>query len=45
MIHAKERPDILFRRYFQDRLKKDALEFWKIMPKQPSLPLDGRCFR
>jgi integrase len=31
-IHAKERPDILFRRYFQDRLKKDALEFWKIMP-------------
>jgi hypothetical protein len=31
-IHAKERPNILFRRYFQDRPKKDALEFWQIVP-------------
>jgi integrase/recombinase XerD len=31
-IHAKEKPDILFRKYFDDRLKSDALAFWKIMP-------------
>lgn len=33
MIHAKEKPDILFRRYFQDRLKADAVKFWQIMPQ------------
>jgi integrase/recombinase XerD len=32
MIHAKEKPDVLFRRYFQDSLKSDALKFWKIFP-------------
>lgn len=32
MIHAKEKPDVLFRRYFQDSLKSDALKFWQIVP-------------
>jgi integrase len=32
MIHAKEKPDVLFRRYFQDSLKSDALKFWQIWP-------------
>jgi integrase len=36
MIHAKEKPDVLLRRYFQDSLKSDALKFWQIWPEPTS---------
>jgi integrase len=33
MLHSKDRPDTLFRHYFSDRLKSDAIRYWNIYPK------------
>jgi integrase len=31
-MHCRTSPDILFRHYFKDTLKSDALKFWQIEP-------------
>jgi integrase len=33
-MHSTESPEILFRHYFRDNLKTDALKFWAIYPKK-----------
>lgn len=33
-MHCRTAPDILFRHYFKDTLKSEALKFWQLYPKE-----------